>query len=253
MPPLSEVKPNAVINGCCLEVMEAIAVGSVDLVLSDPPYATTQLTWDKLLDPKRYWQQINRILKPGGLVVLTAAQPFATSLITTNSEYGGNNFKYDLIWHKNKATGHLNAKVMPMRNHEHILVFGGSAGTYNPQMTSGHDPLHYAVNRGKTEVYGKFDSVESRTGATDRYPKSVLEFSVVNNSDRIHPTEKPLDMFQYLVKTYSNEGDVVVDPCAGSLTTGIACKTTNRRYICIEKDLNFIEAAIHRLEGDLFD
>lgn len=244
------IVPNCVVHGCCIDVMPHFKANSVDMVLVDLPYGVTQIAWDKVPPLESIWREIKRFLKPNGVVCMTATQPFASDLICSNRDW----FRYDLIWNKNKVTGHLNAKKMPLRSHESILVFYNELPAYNPQMTNGHDPLHYAVNRGKTELYGEFDSVESRTGATDRYPRSVLDFDVVNNSERMHPTQKPVELFSYLIKTFTNEGDLVVDIAAGSMTTGVAAQLTNRKFICIEKEEMYVEAGAHRLRqsGNIF-
>lgn len=196
----------------------------------------------------KLWAAYERVCKPNAPIVLTAAQPFSSQLAVSKPSW----FKYEIIWVKNKATGHLNAKKQPMRTHENILVFYKQQPTYNPQMTGGHEPLHYAVNKQKTELYGAQKGVESRTGATDRYPKSVVYFDVVNNADRVHPTQKPVELFAYLIKTFSNVGDTVLDNTAGGLTTARACLSSQRNYICIEKNEAYIEAALEQFPTDIF-
>ena len=131
-------------------------------------------------------------------------------------------------------------------------MFGSKGGTYNPQMTDGHEPLHYAVNKSTSDLYGDFKSVESRTGATNRYPKSIVSFNVVNNNDRVHPTQKPVELFKYLIKMFSNEEEIVFDPFAGSLTTAVAAQSCQRRYICIEKEKEYTDTGLCRLQG-VFD
>jgi DNA modification methylase len=143
----------------------------------------------------------------------------------------------------------LNSKKMPMRSHESILVFYDSPPTYNPQMTTGHEPMHYAVNSGTVNVYGKSKCLASdRIGKTDRMPRSIIRFPVVNNTDRIHPSEKPVALFEYLIKTFTNKGDLVLDNCAGSLVTALAAQNTGRKFICIEKEMEYIAKAMPRLE-----
>jgi DNA modification methylase len=239
------IKPSSVLCADCMDVLPLIPDKSVNLILCDPPYGMTAAKWDENLNWDLIWKQLKRVLVPNGVACLLAINPFASDLIQSNKEW----FRYDLIWVKNKVTGHLNANRMPLRNHESVLVFYEKLPDYNPQMTQGHEPLHYAVNRGKTELYGEFDSVESRTGARDRYPKSVLQFDVVNNSERIHPTQKPVDLFSYLIKSYSKEGDCVLDFTAGALTTALAAHLTHRKYICIEQESMYIEAGLEKLQS----
>lgn len=233
-----DYRTDVIVHGDCIEVMEAMPAESVDMVLADLPYAVTQIAWDTLIPFDKLWQCYERVCKPNAAIVLTAAQPFSSQLVVSKPTW----FKYEIIWVKNKATGHLNAKKQPMRAHENILVFYKQQPTYNPQMTSGHEPLHYAVNKKQTKLYGKYGGVESRTGATDRYPKSVLHFDVVNQSERVHETQKPVELFAYLIKTFSNLGDIVLDNTAGSGTTGIAAKQNGRRYILIERDDKYVDA-----------
>jgi site-specific DNA-methyltransferase (adenine-specific) len=243
-----DYSPDVIVHGDCIAVMEAMPPESVDMVLCDLPYGTTQIDWDKMIPTNDLWRCYERVCKPNAAIVLTAAQPFSSQLTVSKPTW----FKYEIIWVKNKATGHLNAKKQPMRAHENILVFYKQQPTYNPQMTSGHEPLHYAVNKQKTELYGAQKAVESRTGATDRYPKSVVHFDVVNNSDRVHETQKPVELFSYLIKTFSNPGDVILDNTAGGLTTAIACLATQRRYICIEQNADYISKALDRFPNDIF-
>lgn len=250
---LSDVKttipPNSIVNGDCFDVFPYIPDNSIDMVLTDLPYAQTCIHWDIALPLDKLWEAYKRVCKPSAAIVLTATQPFSSVLVASKPDW----FKYEIIWVKNKATGHLNAKKQPMRNHESILVFYQSPPTYNPQMTLGHEPLHYAINKNQTKLYGKYGGVESRTGATDRYPKSVVYFDVVNQSDRVHETQKPVELFQYLIETYSNEGDLILDHCCGSGTTGVAAKITNRKYILIEKDEKYVLAACNRFKGNILD
>ena len=234
---------NSVINGDCLEVFPHIQDKSVDLILTDLPYGKTQATWDSVVSIEELWKHFERVAKDGAAFIFTAMQPFTTYLINSKPEW----FRYELIWVKNKSTGHLNAKKMPMRSHENVLVFYKSLPKYNPQMTTGHEPLHYAVNE-QTVLYGKFKSVESRTGATDRYPKSVLYFDVVNQTERTHETQKPVELFSYLIKTFSSPGDIVLDPCAGSGTTAISARNTGRKYILIEKNEKYTKSILNRLQ-----
>lgn len=242
---------NALVNADCLKALPLIPDQSVDMVLTDLPYGVTNIHWDNVIPMDTMWREFERVAKKNAAMVFTATQPFTTELIYSKKQW----FKYEMIWVKNKSTGHLNAKKMPMKNHENILVFYQKQPTYNPQMSQGHDPLHYAINKNQTKLYGKYGGVESRTGATDRYPKSVVNFDVVNqeSSIRIHENQKPVDMFSYLIKMFTNEGETVLDICAGSCTTAFAALNTKRKYICIEKEQDYIEKASNLLRGSIFD
>jgi len=210
--------------------------------LCDLPYGTTRNKWDSVIPLEELWEQYERIIKPNGAIVLTAVQIFASQLIMSRQ----NLFKYDLIWKKTIASGQLNVNKMPLRLHEHILVFYKKQPTYNQQMTKG---TPYTINRKATykgEGYNKqTDSYKENTGF--RHPTSVLEFS----NPRIkggHPTQKPVALFEYLIKTYTNEGDLVLDNCIGSGTTAIACIKANRKFIGIEISEEYCEIANKRIK-----
>jgi len=242
--PQEIMEKNKIYQGDCLELMKQIEDKSIDLILCDLPYGTTRNKWDSVIPLEELWEQYERIIKPNGAIVLTAVQIFASQLIMSRQ----NLFKYDLIWKKTIASGQLNVNKMPLRLHEHILVFYKKQPTYNQQMTKG---TPYTINRKATykgEGYNKqTDSYKENTGF--RHPTSVLEFS----NPRIkggHPTQKPVALFEYLIKTYTNEGDLVLDNCAGSGTTGVACKNLNRNYILIEKEPEYIDIINKRLTQD---
>ena len=229
-----------ILLGDCLELMKNIPNGSIDMILADLPYGTTQNKWDSVIDLHKLWEQYERIIKPNGAIVLTAAQPFTSILVMSNLKL----FKYDWVWKKPKGTGHLNAKKQPMRDKEDVLVFYKVQCTYNPQMTEG---LPYKDKAGKdhskttsmTGSYGNYTNYrEVNTGF--RYPKQVQEFGVVERGT-IHPTEKPVDLFRYFIRTYTNEGELVLDNTAGSGTTAIACLEENRQFIVMEQDPNYFE------------
>jgi site-specific DNA-methyltransferase (adenine-specific) len=219
--------------GDCLDLMPSIADASVDAVICDPPYGTTRNQWDAVIDLPSMWRQLQRLVKPGGAIVFTACQPFASVLVASNLRM----FRHDWVWRKNKATGHLNAKRMPMRAHEGIFVFCERAPTYNPQMSEGHAPVNAFYTRRNGDNYGA-GTKAAGGGSTTRYPRSVIDFAVVNNDDpaRSHPTQKPLSLMEYLVRTYTNEGDVVLDFAMGSGTTGVACRNAARSFIGMEYD-----------------
>ncbi|MFT8723319.1 MAG: site-specific DNA-methyltransferase [Acetobacter malorum] len=230
-----------------MEILPHIENGSIDLVLADPPYGITACKWDSIIPLDALWPEIRRVLSPTGIVVLTSAQPFTTALISSNMR----DFRYDLIWEKPLATGHLNAKKMPMRAHESICVFGRGK-TYNPQKTVGHKRETRTVARGSTDrCYGSQSGTTSYD-STERYPRSVVVFGKDpdrhNGAKGLHPAQKPLLLMDYLVKTYSNEGDTVLDFCMGSGTTGVSALRNKRCFIGIEKDPEYFDMATRRID-----
>jgi site-specific DNA-methyltransferase (adenine-specific) len=190
------------------------------------------------------WSELKRIIKPRGAIVFTASQPFTSALVMSNPSW----FRHEWIWHKNKASGYLNAKKAPMKAHENIVVFSEKAPFYNPQMTTGHNPVSAFYTRHNGQNYGEGDS-KVGGGSTVRYPRSVQDFPVVNNDDlaKVHPTQKPVALFEYLINTYTRENETVLDFCMGSGTTGEACKKTNRNFIGIEKDFEMFTIAEKRI------
>lgn len=228
-------------RGDYLDLMADIPDQSVDLILCDLPYGTTQNKWDSVIPFEELWLNYNRICL--GAVVLTAAQPFTSLVVCSNP----NDFKYDWVWRKEKGTGHLNAKKQPMRDKEDILVFYKRQPTYNPQFTPG-EPYVGAARVGKkqqTENYGKYEAIcDDNEGK--RYPKQVLEFNSVARGG-VHPTQKPVALMEYLILTYTNEGDTVLDNCMGSGTTGVACANTGRNFIGIEREKEYYHIARKRI------
>ncbi len=224
--------------GDCLELMKAIPSGSVDMILCDLPYGTTQNAWDSIIPLKSLWAEYERIAKETAPIVLTAAQPFTSVLVSSNLAH----FKYEWIWEKDNGTGFLNAKKQPLRNHEEILVFYRKQCVYNPQMREGKP---YVAKAGtKSSNYGKqVDVVTTNTG--ERYPLTVVRFT--RDKSKVHPTQKPVSLWEYLIKTYTNTSDLVLDNCAGSGTTAVACIKTNRRFICIEKEPKYYEVMTNRI------
>lgn len=216
--------------GDCLEILPTLPAASVDMVLADPPYGVTRNDWDQRIDFVRLWAELRRVVKPTAAVVLCAAPPFDKMLAASNlGEY-----RYDWVWEKGNATGHLNAKRQPLRAHEYLLVFYREPPTYNPQKTTGHKPVNAFYTRHSGSNYGSADASTSGGGATDRYPRSVLRFSSDKQRDSRHPTQKPIDLMRYMVRTYTKPGDTVLDFCAGSGTTGRACEAEGRAFIGIE-------------------
>lgn len=237
---------NRLYNEECFECMKRIEDKTVDMVLCDLPYGITKNDWDKPLDIQKLWSEYDRICKDNAVIVLTAVNPFSAQLIASNIK----NFKYDLVWEKTAATNHLNAKRMPLRSHENILIFYKKPGTYNPQKTFGHKPTNkYTKNQNDGTNYGKTKIGISGGGSTERYPRSVLKFSSDKQKCSIHPTQKPLALFEWLIKTYSNENDLILDNCSGSATTAVACLKNNRNFICIEKDAYYHKKASERIKN----
>ena len=229
-------------QGDCLELMKTIPDGSVDMVLTDPPYGTTACKWDSVIPFEPMWEQLERVTKRDGAIVMTASQPF-----TSNVKM----FKYDWVWRKAKGTGHLNAKKMPMRDKEDVIVFYSKPCTYNPQFTAG------APYKGKskagdpskvtsmTDSYGDYTNFRYDNNGK-RYPKQVIDFIGVE-SNTVHPTQKPIALMEYLIKTYTNEGETVLDFTMGSGTTGVAAKNLNRDFIGIELDETYYNIAKGRI------
>lgn len=236
-------------HGDCLEVMPEIGE-QVDMVLADLPYGTTRNSWDSVIPLAQMWEQYNRIAKPEAAIALTAQTPFDKVLGASNLE----DLRYEWIWEKTSATGHLNAKRAPMKAHENILVFYKSPPTYNPQMTSGHvrkvSTADHKRNSSATSNYGE----HGLTGydSTDRYPRSVLTFATDKQKEALHPTQKPLALMAYLIRTYTNPGDTVLDNCAGSGSTLIAARRQGRSSIGIEMDERYCEVIAKRCAQEGF-
>ena len=225
-------------NQDCIEGMKQISDKSIDCIICDPPYGVTDCKWDKVIPLHDMWNEFSRIIKPDGAVVLFSAEPFTTDVIVSNRR----NFRYKWYWIKSNKTGAPFAKVQPMRQVEEILVFYKKHGTYNPQ---GLKPFYRinSVKRHRSEVYRqkKSDSIQTATG----YPSNVLHFA--KDTHNMHPTQKPLALIEYLIKTYTNEGETVLDPCIGSGTTAVAAVNTGRHFIGFETDKNYFYAAQNRI------
>ena len=236
--------------GDCLEKMKEITDGSVDMVMCDLPYGTTQNKWDSVIPLEPLWREYRRVCKPRAAIVLTASQPFTSALVMSNLTA----FKYDWCWRKPKGTGHLNAKKQPMRDKEDVLVFYREQCTYNPQFTAG---TPYKDKAGKdhsasTSMTGSYGAYTNYREDNDgkRYPKQVIEFGVVERGTQ-HPTQKPVALMEYLIRTYTNEGQTVLDNTMGSGTTGVACANTGRQFIGIERDEAYFAIAKKRIEDAL--
>ena len=241
------------LHGDCLELMADIPSGSVDMILCDLPYGTTACKWDTVIPFEQLWAQYKRIAKPNAAIVLTASQPFTTALISSNMK----DFRYCWVWDKRVSTGFAFAKHQPMRAYEDICVFGRPNGTYNPQMIQRTiDELkrlaHKPILSASGEHYEGM-AIRSRTRTTNifKHPNNVLRINgVVGRSGEkvAHPTQKPVALMEYLIRTYTNEGETVMDNCMGSGTTGLACINTGRNFIGIEKDAAYFEIARQRIE-----
>lgn len=235
-----------ILLGDCLELMKDIPNGSIDMILADLPYGTTQNKWDVIIPLDELWKQYERIIKDNGMICLTSAEPFTSTLITSNKKL----FKYDLIWDKKLSSGFLNAKRMPLRRHEQILCFYKKLPTYNPEMVTRGKVRKKGITTetGKhTSNYGKFEN--SIVENNEYYPTSIIEVSNANRKDKLHPTEKPLELFEYLIKTYTNENELVLDNTAGSGTTAEACLNTKRQFIVMEKEQKYYDIILKRV-GD---
>ena len=237
------------IKGNCLEKMKDIEDKSIDMILCDLPYGTTQNKWDSIIPLDKLWEQYCRVIKDNGAIVLFAQTPFDKVLGCSNLKM----LKYEWIWEKTSATGHLNAKKMPMKAHENILVFYKKLPTYNPQKTTGHTPVHsYTKHQDDGSNYGKTLIGISGGGSTERYPRSVQVFKTDKQKEALHPTQKPVDLLEYLIKTYTNEGETVLDNTMGSGSTGVAAVRLNRNFVGIELDDTYFEIANKRIK-DVYD
>jgi site-specific DNA-methyltransferase (adenine-specific) len=227
-------------RGDCLEVMPSLDAGGIDMVMTDPPYGTTACKWDSIIPLKPMWEQLNRLAKPNAAIVMTASQPFTTALIASNIKM----FNYCWVWHKRVSANFGAAKYQPMKTHEDVVVFGGK---YKPQMIKGRRRMRGGMaangqaNGGMKPVYYESD---------ERYPASVLDIA----SERgLHPTQKPVALMEYLIKTYTNEGDTVLDFTMGSGTTGVACVKTCRKFIGIELSDQYFDIAVKRIKAAYAD
>ena len=231
------------IKGDCLVEMQNIPDKSIDAIICDLPYGTTTCKWDTVIPFEPLWKQYERIIKNNGAIVLTASQPFTTDLIQSNRKL----FKYELIWEKTLGTNPMLTKKQPFKKHENICIFYKKQPTYNPQMTEGKPYIDKARESGLDAINrGIRGMKKSINNSGVRYPSSVQRFSNGNNGN-MHPTQKPIALFEYLINTYTNEGETVLDNTMGSGTTGVACKQLNRSFIGIEMDDKYFDIAIKRI------
>lgn len=235
---------NRIYQQDCIEGMRRLPDKSVDMILCDLPYGTTRNKWDSIIPLEPLWEQYERIIKDNGAIVLTAQTPFDKVLGASNLRL----LKYEWIWQKAQGTGHLNAKKMPLKDHENVLVFYKKLPTYNPQMV-GEDvrKVRRSGSASTTTNYGKFIEI-SESEYKGRYPKSTIYFD--RDNSRLHPTQKPSALFEYLIRTYTNEGETVLDNCMGSGTTAVACVRTGRNFIGFELESEYVEIANKRLDNE---
>lgn len=244
------LEQNKIYLGDCLEVMKDIENKSLDMIFSDLPFGTTQNKWDSIIPLDMLWEQYNRIIKDNGCIALFAQSPFNITLGFSNIK----NLKYEWIWQKDRPTGFLNSKKMPMKAHENILIFYKKPPTYNPQFWESK-PMNtvYTGGGGENDNYGKRNEMTQKVfNSTKRYPIDILKFNTVNGQSKYktkHKTQKPIDLCEYFIKTYTNEGEIILDSCTGSASIPMACINTNRKFIGIEKDEEFYEISCERIKN----
>jgi len=228
-------------HGDCLEWMKEIPDGSVDMVLADPPYGTTACKWDTVIDLPLMWEHLKRVIKPNGAIVMTASQPFTSALVMSNPKM----FKYCWVWDKRAAGNHGLAKHQPMKVHEDVVVFSQNTHLYLPIMTKGKSRKKGGYGLGNSIATG-MKEISPRL-CDDYYPKSILEITNAGRSGKVHPTQKPVALMEYLIRTYTHESETVLDFTMGSGTTGVACKNLGRKFIGIELDQGYFDIAVKRI------
>ena len=238
------------LKGDCLELMKSIPDGSIDAIITDPPYGTTACKWDSVIDFELMWEQLNRIIKSNGAIVLFGSQPFTSALIMSNP----NIFKYELIWEKNRPSGFAMANKRQMKSHENIMVFYKKQPTFNKQMQertseSSKERMKYKLKGNiSNNIYGTNKAISKEYDPKLCNPRSVVKIKSISNTGRFHPTQKPVALMEYLIKTYTNENETVLDFTMGSGSTGVACVNTNRSFIGIEQDDKYFEIAKQRIK-----
>jgi site-specific DNA-methyltransferase (adenine-specific) len=229
-------------HGDCLELLKNIPDKSIDFNLIDPPYGLTAPKWDSIVSFNSLWKEFNRIGKDDFITGIFGCQPFTTKVISSNID----KFKYCWYWNKNQGTNFFHAKRMPIRKVEEISIFGGK--TYNPQITEGHIPTNSAKGCSNGKAYHGTNTRDYEGGKTTRFPDNILNFKCVDNYSRLHSSQKPVELLEYLIKTYSNEGDVILDCFAGSGSTLVSAKNLNRQFFGIEKEKEFYDICLDRLK-----
>lgn len=228
-----------VLHGDCLELMRDIPDRSIDMILCDLPYGTTDCKWDVIIPFEPLWEQYKRIVKPNAAIVLTASQPFTSQLVMSNPKW----YRHQWVWNKNNSAGFCRVNIRPFAICEDVLVFGESKVNYFPQMETRGEPRC----KGGYSQSDNYDLAPSKSKSNQYYPKNLIEISNASQLDKCHPTQKPVALFEYLIKTYTNEGDLVLDNCAGSGTTAVACLNTNRDYILMEKEEKYFDIINQRI------
>ena len=238
-------------NGDCLELMNNITDKSVDCIICDLPYGTTACKWDTVIPFESLWEQYKRIIKDNGVIVLFGSEPFSSKLRLSNIDM----YKYDWIWRKNKASNFINCKYQPLKSYENICVFSKKSCTYSSKGNMNYFPQGIIVldkpkkqkrtGKKQGEIYHSNPNVETMQSISN-YPNSIIDFDMVNKN--VHPTQKPVELIEYLIKTYTKENETVLDNCMGSGTTGVACVNTNRKFIGIELDNTYYDIAKHRIQ-----
>ena len=240
-------------KGNCLEVMKGIETGSIDAIITDPPYGTTACKWDSVIDFDLMWEQLNRVIKPNGAILLFSAQPFTSALIMSNIK----NYKYNWVWDKKSATGGQFARKQPMRRTEDICLFYEKQCTYSPQLEDKEKKyIRYIKKDYKNNSKHISNTKSFSTNANTRtipedkkYPSNIISISKGSNKKKVHPTQKPIELMEYLIKTYTNENETVLDFTMGSGSTGVAAKNLNRNFIGIEQDENYFDIATERINN----
>ena len=244
---IADVSGSALFQGDCLDIMPLIPDNSIDMILADLPYGTTACKWDTIIPFEPLWKQYKRIIKDNGAIVLTASQPFTSALVMSNPDW----FKYEWIWEKSHPTGFASSKYNPLKYHESVLIFCEGKTVYNPQMTKGkpNHSMGKIVNGGqiKSESQVNITAIQSQQ-SENKFPKSVQKFSNPRFKG-MHPTQKPVALFEYLIKTYTNENDLVLDNTMGVGTTCLGAKELNRKFIGIEKEVKYYDLAVARVFG----
>ena len=238
------------IHGDCLEVMKTLPDASIDAIITDPPYGTTNCKWDAVIAFDLMWNELNRIVKNNGVIALFGSQPFSSLLITSNLKM----YKHDWVWKKTMPKGHLNSKKYPMKIYEMIHIFSKTTPKYNPQMWESKpmNTVYKSGGNGKDSTYNFMNTINQKNiNRTSRFPQDVIEFTELtgNSKQRVHPTQKPVELMEYLVKTYTNANETVLDFTMGSGTTGVACKNLNRNFVGIELDKDYFEIATARINA----
>lgn len=245
LPPITSGQPllDQIHHTDLLTLCRALPSGSIDMILCDLPYGTTNCSWDEIIPLAPMWAQFKRVIKPRGAIVLTASQPFTSKLVSSNYEM----FRYEWVWNKGRVTGFLDANKKPLKVHESILVFSENAHNYYPKKWWAGGPRKTRSGAG-TDSYNKYHSMDRQTDGY-QFPTSIVVFTIPNTERGLHPTQKPLNLFSYLIETYTQKGDAVLDPCVGSGTTAVACQNLERHYIAGDNDLRYVETARQRIKN----